>query len=62
VTETFEREIRSMEPDNGGSRITLECGHVIWCVLEPVYEGGKMYCAICLHDFLERLKTQQRPA
>jgi hypothetical protein len=58
----FIREIISIEPDDGGSKITLACEHMIWCALEPVYQGGKMYCSICLHEFLERLRKQQRPA
>lgn len=59
---TEPREIVYMVPDDGGSIITLACGHVIWCALEPVYAAGKMYCAACVHEFLDQLKAKQRPA
>ncbi len=53
------REIVSMEPDNGGSRITLACGHVVWSPIDPIYDG-KMYCAICVHQMLDQIKSGQR--
>jgi hypothetical protein len=56
------RAIVNMEPDDGGSIITLACGHVIWSTLEPVYSAGKMYCAICVNEFVEQLRANQRPA
>jgi hypothetical protein len=56
------RQIVKFEDDDGGSRITLACGHVIWAAIEPVYQGGSMYCAECLHTLLEQVRKTQRRA
>jgi hypothetical protein len=55
------KDILSMEPEDGGSRVTLRCGHMIWVALEPIYLGGKMYCCQCLGELLEQVRQKQRP-
>jgi hypothetical protein len=56
------KDIISMQLEDGGSRVTLECGHVIWVALEPVYLSGRnlFYCGACLGDLLQQVRQRQR--
>ena len=56
------RQIVKWEGEDDGSRLTLSCGHVVWTPLEPVYQGGSIYCGECLNMFVEQLRKTQRRA
>jgi hypothetical protein len=52
------KDIIGMQLEDGGSRVTLECGHVIWVASEPV--GDRLYCGACLDDLLQQVRQRQR--
>lgn len=37
-----------------GYVVNLSCGHEVWMAVEPGMK--KMYCAVCLNDFLEQVR------
>jgi len=60
VNDDFTRCVASIEPDGGGSLVTLSCGHVLWCAIAPAEIGTlkTVYCAMCLCNYLD----SRRPA
>jgi hypothetical protein len=52
------KDIRTITPEDGGSRITLACGHRLWIALAPQDLGPRMYCSWCLDRLLQQVRNR----